>query len=99
MALIQVLVMCLTHQYLSWKYTAVFVHNDVNKKSEQTSDVKEVMHNAHKLMAHNVQSHETGILCEIWGTHRSNYKEYYTLTRDTVHNGRNLMFCSNMLPL
>jgi len=57
------------------------------------------MHNAHKLMAHNVQSHETGILCEIWGTHRSNYKEYYTLTRDTVHNGRNLMFCSNMLPL
>jgi len=47
------------------------------------------MHKAHKLMAHNVRSHETGILREMWGTHRSNYKEYYMLTHDTVHTGRN----------
>lgn len=81
--------MWLNHQDLSWKYTAVFVHDDVNKKSKQNGDVKEVMHNAHKLMAPNVWSHETGILCEMWGTHRSNYKEYYILTHNTVHTARN----------
>jgi hypothetical protein len=48
------------------------------------------MHNAHKLIADNVRSHETGILCEMWGTHCNNYKEYYTLTCDTQHIGRNL---------
>jgi hypothetical protein len=90
MASIQVLIMWLTNQDLSWKYTAVFIQDDVNKKSKQNGDVKEVMHNAHKLMAQNVQSHESGILCEMWGTHRSNYKEYYTLRDDTVHTGSNL---------
>jgi hypothetical protein len=99
MASIQVLVIWLIHQDLSWKYTAVFVHDDVNKKSKQNGDVEEVMHNAHKLMVHNVWSHKTGILCEMWGTHRSDYKEYYTLTHDTVHTARNSDFCRNMLPL
>jgi len=46
------------------------------------------MHNAHKLMAHNILSHETSILCEMWGTHRSNYKEYNTHV--TLHTGRHL---------